>query len=97
MRATILYFLPALTLCGAAQAQKCENPDWNYCGGAIDKCCPPQRSYACINLLAPMRMPRGWSGCVRPGSMFSAAAWENSCETLYGATTKSRRLIRNLS
>lgn len=80
-----------ISLCSVANAQKCENPSWNYCGSAIDKCCPAERPYACINLTSPMHgqmtpggpqqtVPRGWSGCVRPGTLLSATAWQNNCE-----------------
>jgi len=80
----------ALTSTGARASDKCENTAWNYCGRALDKCCPPERPYACINLRSPMqgqvvrggpmmRAPRGWSGCVGPATPVSQAAWQNNC------------------
>lgn len=81
----------ALIASDASASNKCENTAWNYCGRAINKCCPPERPYACINLRAPMRgqvvrggpmlqAPRGWSGCVGPATPVSQAAWVNNCQ-----------------
>jgi hypothetical protein len=69
---------------------RCENTSWNYCGQALDKCCPSDRPYACINVRTTMQgavtrgepittVPRGWSGCVAPATPISQAAWANNC------------------
>lgn len=74
----------------ANASPKCENEAWNYCGSSIDKCCPPDRPFACINVRKEMRgamvsggpqitVPRGWSGCVGPATPVSQAAWSSNC------------------
>ena len=74
----------------AKGSPKCENGAWNYCGSSIDKCCPPDRPFACINVTKEMRgtmvrggptitVPRGWSGCVGPAAPDSQAAWSSNC------------------
>ena len=95
MRAVSLGFAFALgtsvLVAGHANASpRCENNTWNYCGSSIDKCCPPDRPFACINVRKEMRgalvhggpatnVPRGWSGCVGPATAESQAAWSSSC------------------
>ncbi len=89
----LLLALAAATLVtGSADAgSKCENTQWSYCGRSIDKCCPPERPYACINLKSTMHgrmqgsgpivdVPRGWSGCVGPATAQSKATWAKSCQ-----------------
>src|SRR5512140_3347563 len=88
----LLALSTTLLMASHASAQsKCENPGWNYCGRSIDKCCPPERPNACINLKVSMRgamtrggpiqtVPRGWSGCVGPATVVSEAAWANNCQ-----------------
>ncbi len=80
----------ALIAGAAGASSKCEDTRWSYCGKSIDKCCPPERPYACINLKSEMHgamtrggplvtVPRGWSGCVGPATPVSQAAWANNC------------------
>ena len=70
---------------------RCDNTSWNYCGRSLNKCCPPERPYACINVRTTMHgamtrggpivaVPRGWSGCVGPATPVSQAAWASNCQ-----------------
>lgn len=86
----VFAFATVLVAGHANSSPKCANEAWNYCGSSIDKCCPPDRPFACINVRKEMHgalvhggpttnVPRGWSGCVGPATAVSQAEWSSSC------------------